>query len=90
MTKKELEDGEFRWIEQLALPLKKHDTLKEGEDETEKIYNIWGFLDMVYEKLVSLIIGSFYVSLYEKNIATSFSQDIAGTRKNIGPLDFAK
>ena len=36
MTKKELEDGEFKWIEQLALPLKKQDTLKEGEDETEQ------------------------------------------------------
>ena len=30
LTKKELEDSEFRWIEQLALPLKKQDTLKEG------------------------------------------------------------
>ena len=40
LTKKELEDGEFRWIDQLALPLKKEDTLKEGENETEKMYNM--------------------------------------------------
>ena len=40
LTKKELEDGEFRWIDQLALPLKKEDTFKEGENETEKMYNM--------------------------------------------------
>ena len=31
MTKKELEDGEFRWMEQLALPLKKEDTFKKAQ-----------------------------------------------------------
>ena len=49
-----------------------------------------GFLDLVYEKLISLIVGSYYVSLYENNIVKSVSQDIAETRKNIGQLDFAK
>ena len=50
------------------------------------MYNIWGFLDLVYEKLVSLIVGSNYVSLYENSIVKSASQDIAGTKKNIGPI----
>ena len=56
----------------------------------KKCINMWGFLDLVYEKLVSLIVGSYYVSLHENNFVKTFSQDIAGTRKNIGPLDFAK
>ena len=43
-----------------------------------------GFLDLVYEKLVSLIVGSYYVSLRENKIVKSFSQDITETSKNIG------
>ena len=40
LTKEELEDGEFKWIEELALPLKKIDKLEKGEEEMEKIIYI--------------------------------------------------
>ena len=45
------------------------------------------FLDLIYEKLVSMMVGSYYVTLNE-NVKTvnSFSQDILTTSKNIGLL----
>ena len=42
------------------------------------------FVDLFYDKLVSLIVGSHYVTFYDKNIATSVPQDIAMTSKDLG------
>ena len=42
------------------------------------------FVDLFYDKLVSFIVGSHYVTFYDKNIATSVPQDIAMTSKDLG------
>ena len=42
------------------------------------------FFIEVYEKLVSLIVGSYYVSFKQNYTVPSYSQDIAKTRENIG------
>ena len=41
-------------------------------------------VDLFYDKLVSFIVGSHYVTFYDKNIATSVPQDIAMTSKDLG------
>ena len=45
------------------------------------------FTDRVYEKLVSLIVGSYYVTLYQNNVIKSSSQVIAETAKDLGQLN---
>ena len=47
------------------------------------------FTDLVYEKLVSLIVGSYYVTvtLYQNNVVKSSSQVIAQTTKDLGHLN---
>ena len=42
------------------------------------------FKDLVYEKLVFLIVGSYYVTLYQNNVVKSSAQVIADTAKDIG------
>ena len=37
-----------------------------------------------YEKLISLIVGSLYVTFTKNDTVPNFYQDIAKTRKNIG------
>ena len=48
---------------------------------------MWIFVDKVYEKLVSLIVGSYYITFHKNDNATTFSQDIARTSKNISKIE---
>ena len=42
------------------------------------------FFVEVYDKLVSLIVGSYYVTFKQNDAVPSYSEDMARIRKNIG------
>ena len=63
--------------------MKERHTATQGKGQIYlKIRKICFFVE-VYEKLVSLIVGSYYVSFKQNYTVPSYSQDIAKTRENI-------
>ena len=51
---------------------------------------LYFFTDLVYERLVALIVGSYYVTLCQNKVVKSSTQVITETAKDLGQLNYFK